>query len=274
MPNVFQYLNYRAFLRDFYVERKAAQPRYSYRTFNRLSGVKSPSLFKSVSEAKRNLSEATVEAFVKGLGLKDREARYFRALVRFNQADTQDRRMKAFAMLKHFREYNEVRLLEGEIFDFYSKWHNLALYELAKLKGFREDPVWIARKLGPEITDGDAAEALGLLKRIGLLTPDPKTRKLKAVNKTLSTPHEVFDLSVMAFHDAMIDKVRRSLVTGNPEDRDVSALTIALDRRGFEEAKRKIQEFRRELNVILSSIESPDRVYQVNFQLFPLTDVA
>jgi uncharacterized protein (TIGR02147 family) len=59
------------------------------------------------------------------------------------------------------------------------------------------------------------------------------------------------------------------------EDRDITSLTLSLTRSEYEQARARIERFRRELlDLFDEKNEKPDEpreVYQVGFQLFPLT---
>ena len=56
-PEVFDYLDYRAFLRDHYLDKKQRQG-LSFRGFSKRAGLKSPNYLKLVIDGQRNLTEA------------------------------------------------------------------------------------------------------------------------------------------------------------------------------------------------------------------------
>ena len=85
MKNVFDYNNYRQYLRDFYHEKKRNNPYYSYRLFSRLAGFKAPNLLKLVMDGDRNLTDESAAKFTRGLGLRGGDAQYFVTLVYMNQ---------------------------------------------------------------------------------------------------------------------------------------------------------------------------------------------
>src|SRR3954469_6473209 len=91
-PKVFEYSNYRSFLRDLYEFEKAAHRKFSFRYFSKQAGFSSPNFLKLVIEGKRNLSIESIARFAKALKLNKEEATFFRALVLFNQASTTEER--------------------------------------------------------------------------------------------------------------------------------------------------------------------------------------
>ncbi|MCP4709584.1 MAG: TIGR02147 family protein, partial [Planctomycetes bacterium] len=54
--------------------------------------------------------------------------------------------------------------------------------------------------------------------------------------------------------------------------RDISCLIVGLSQRGFETVKSKIQKFRKELADIVDKDERAEKVYHLNFQLFPTSN--
>jgi len=92
--------------------------------------------------------------------------------------------------------------------------------------------------------------------------------------RTRAKDREVASLAIANYHRGMILRASDSLEKTPGEKRDISSLTVALNKKKFEETKRRIQEFRRELNVLLSEEKEPDSVYQINFQIFNLSEVS
>ena len=100
-----------------------------------------------------------------------------------------------------------------------------------------------------------------------------KSARLVQAERNITTAREVQSLAISNFHRQMIQRASESIERTQPEKRDVSSLTLALSKEKFTEAKRRIQEFRRELNVLLSEEGKSEAVYQVNFQIFNLSEV-
>lgn len=102
-PNLFNYLDYRHYLRDWLV---AAKKHYgfSYRVFSRRAGLRSPSLFKMVMDGDRDLIEGSLHKFLEGLNLSVKEKEYFAALVLYNQASTEEHKQRYLGRIRILRE--------------------------------------------------------------------------------------------------------------------------------------------------------------------------
>jgi uncharacterized protein (TIGR02147 family) len=267
--DVFDYLDYRAFLRDYYLEGKACRG-LSYRALSRRVGLKSSNFFKLVLDGSRNLSQETAGRFAQTLGLEDDAHRYFLELVRMNQARSPEARDEAHARLVGYRRCRRTRLLEARQATYHSTWYLPAIRELVVSRSFRDDPAWIARTLQPSITASEAAQALDTLLALGLLVRDA-AGALHQGEALLSTGPETSSRHVATYHRAMMQLATSALDRIPAVQRDISALTLCLGRDGLRRVKQRIQRFRRELLELSATEERLDQVVQVNFQLFPLS---
>lgn len=112
--DVFAYLDYRAFLRDYYRARKEAGRGFSYRSFSRRAELKSPNYLKLVIDGDRNLSTDMAKRFATACGLKGDEQRYFVDLVAFCQAQTVADRNEYCARLTDYERFCNAHRLERE----------------------------------------------------------------------------------------------------------------------------------------------------------------
>jgi len=268
--DVFAYLDYRAYLRDYYNARKAAGRGFSYRSFSRRAGLKSPNYLKLVVDGERNLSADMAERFAQACGLKDDEVRYFVDLVAFGQAATLSERNQHYARLTGFQRYRNAHKLDLAHAAYYSAWYMPAIRELAARADFRGDPSWIAVQLLPPIAPSEAARALETLLELGLLVKE-EDGSIRQADALLSTGPETRGLHIASYHRAMMQRAMESIDLVAAHQRDISSLTLCLGEAGLRAFKERVQRFRKEL-LELSALEpKPEQVVQINFQLFPLS---
>ena len=81
--SVFDYLDHHKFLKDYFEEKKAHCPFFSYKYFAQKAGFSSPNFLKLVIDGKRNLTKDSVFKFCKAMGLnkKDTAERFGEKLV-------------------------------------------------------------------------------------------------------------------------------------------------------------------------------------------------
>jgi len=273
-PNVFDYLDYRAFLRDHYLFQKARGRGFSYRAFSRRAGLRSPNYLKLVIDGDRNLSGAEMAMrFATACGLEGEAAGYFVDLVAFNQAAGASERNAAYARLTTFKRYRKAHRLELAQAAYHSTWYLPAIRELAAREDFEADPAWVAVRLRPAISVAEARRALDALFELGLLVKDASGR-VQQGEPLVTTGPQTTSLHIGNYHRAMMERAAASIDEVPASRRDISSLTLCMSPEGARRLKERIARFRREL-LELSALETdPREVVQVNFQLFPLTDCA
>ena len=304
-PNIFLYEDYRSFLRDLYQHLKATQRGFSHRFFSKKAGFTSPNMLQLVIDAKRNITLKTVGKFIRGLKLNQQEAGFFTSLVNFNQAATPEEKSKAFQGMSKSRKFREIHELSKEVFRFYTQWFHIVIREMIDLDGFKADPEWIAQNLLPSISKDQAERALKLLLKLKLIkkTDDdtgdrdklprwgesggesgfaprlepkhpalPVRGGLTRTDPIIATTPEVKSLAVVNYHQSMMTLAAQSLSSVPGEERDITSATVGFRQEELPRIKKKIEEFRKSL---LAEAETgprrPDRIYQLNIQLFPVT---
>jgi uncharacterized protein (TIGR02147 family) len=270
--DVFEYRDYRAFLRDVYSSRKQTEYGFSYRAFAKRAGLSAPNYLKLVAEGQRNLTGEMAGRFAAALGLEGEAAGYFCDLVAFNQASSATERERCYQRLQSYRRYRNTFRLDAAHAAYHSEWYIPAIRELAACQGFREDPKWIARRLRPSITARQAQQALAVLEQLGLLVRDA-AGQLVQHHPVLSTgDDQPLGHHIATFHRTMLQRAGEALDGVPREEREIAALTLGLDAARFREFKQRLYELRQELlQLASSSSERADRVVQINFQMFPLS---
>ncbi len=270
LPDLYTYLDYRSFLRDWFQAKKALNRRFSHRAFVRMAGQRSPSMLVDVIERRRNLTTATTEAFCRALKLGVRQATFFTALVHLDQAETPAARNEAWSGIAATRRFREARRLEGDAVEFLSSWHYSAIHELVKTPSFRPDPAWIVRALRPKITVPQARRALEVLQEMGLLRiVDGSAEQQEA---TVTTPHEVGNLATLNYHLSMGEQAIDAVQSVSSDERHFVGLTVAVPESMLPVLKQELNTLQeRLLELCDGTEETPDRVVQVGLQFFPLT---
>jgi uncharacterized protein (TIGR02147 family) len=268
---VYDFLDYRAYLRAYYEAAKRVQRSFSFRSFSKLAGLRSPNFLKLVMEGERNLGTDSVPRFCTALGLEGDEAEFFVDLVAFNQAASLADKNRAFERISASRRFRAARRIDGDLFAYLSHWYNPAIRELAGRADFSEDPRWIASKIRPRISPTEAAESMKLLLSLGLLVRDRESGRVLRGEPTLTTEHEVRSLGAAAFHRQMIERAAESMETVASELRDLAALTVCISPSTVAEVKQRIHQFREALTELCDSDPAGEVVYQLNVQWFPLS---
>jgi uncharacterized protein (TIGR02147 family) len=267
---VFAYLDYRAFLADHY-QHKKLNSRLSYRSFSRKAQLKSPNYLKLVIEGQRNLTQAMALRFAKACRLEAVESEYFLALVSFGQAQSLEERSLRYQDLKRFQHYRASFRLDVTQDTYHSRWYLPAIRELVTTASFREDPVWIADTLCPNISVEEAETALDTLQQLGLVQRD-EAGCLRQASVSVSTGSDrVRSLHLKSYHRKMLEHAATSLERLPALQRDIAAVTLRMGPNGIQRLKERMQAFRRELMDLADAEADADQVIHVGMQLLPLT---
>jgi uncharacterized protein (TIGR02147 family) len=268
LPNLYQYSDYRQFLRDAYESNKAKQSTFSYRYLAHKGGVNSSAFFKYVIEGKRNLSKGTLLKTCLAFGLKDKDAEYFENLVFFNQAKTIKEKNLYFDRLTRLRGLFDVKRVEQNQFAFYGQWYHSVIRELLPMVRPAGDPKALAQALLPPITPKQAQESVDLLHKLGLARKDAQGN-WRPTDPVLTTGNPIASQAVVNFQLRMLDLAREAYDRCPPGDRLMSSTTLSVSEAGVELFKKRIRQLRAELLELARVEEKPDRVYQLNVNFFP-----
>lgn len=269
--NIFDFDDYRTYLTEAYNLLKSENTFFSFRYFAGKAGFASGGFLKLVMGGKRNLTHESVEKISKALGLSKVESDYFENLVKFNQAPTSEEKSRYFEKMSSNRGYKSAKPIDKTMLKYYSKWYIPAIREMISMDGFVDDPRSIAHSLMPNISEKEASEALDILFSLGLIEKK-NDGKIVQTEKNISSGSAVRSLFLTNFHKEMIEKGKGALDTFEASERDISSLTFATSQEDVQVLKEKIKQFRQELMAFLDSkpVEK-NRLFQINFQLFPLT---
>lgn len=280
-PVLSDYMNYRQFLADFYLfKRKASKGSlraYTYAVFSAAANIKSPNYLKMIIEGKRNLSDDMIGKFGKALGFMKDQTEEFRLLVQFTQAmDPAERNM----YLKKLSEHRVAgKLKSGEIdrktWEKVPNWVAWIIYAMIDQDGVSFDTATLKKLLRGKASEDEIDNALTTLITSGDLRRDEVTGELKKARSLTESPEEIPVALVRKLQSQLMYLGLESLYQDQPTEREFGTLTLSLTKSEFEEIKFKLRQMRKALhkdNSIARMKDKGERVYQLNIQLFPVTN--
>lgn len=268
--SVYGYTNYRAFLSEWFADKKNKNRGFSQRLFSRKAGFSSPNVLSMVLLGKRNLSLEAVQKIAEYIGFNTRETQYFEHLVQFNQAGDDAERHRHFEKICFFKAFQQIKSIDYKHYSYFSKWYIPVIREMMFLPEFDEDVDWLQNALGEDITADEIREALNLIETLGFAIRD-KNGKLIPHDAVIQSDNDVASVSLYAFHLEMIKKSFEALKNQGLEFREISALTLPLDAKRFASLRDKLRAIREEYAMESADIKKPCAIFQFNFQIFNLT---
>lgn len=270
--SVFNYLDYREFLKDFYEFQKGKHSGYSFRVFAMKAKLSSQNYLKLVMDGKRRITDKMLSSFIRGLGLNSEEAKYFRLIVMFNETSDliEKRELLTKIVVKRNRKspkFHQVNKRQEHVLKHWSHW---VIRELVLLDNFKADPSWISEILKREISPKQAQESLDLLLETGMI--EKKENRFLQTSSQVKTDDEVVNCLIRDLHAQLIELGVKSLFRDELRAREFAGLTISLSEEQIPKFKEKIKEFRQSMNAEFSNQnEKLSKVYHLEIMFFPIS---
>jgi uncharacterized protein (TIGR02147 family) len=265
---IFSYTDFRKYLTDYYEDRKKDDPRFSFRSLTALGGI-NPGNFSKMLKGERNFSLAAAIKLSHALKMNKREREYFQSMVQFCQAENHEDKKRYFEELMAFKE-SAVRVLDAGHYRFYEKWYYSAVREaLAFFPLTDENFDTLGKCIIPVISAKQVAQAIGLLLSLNLIEKDGNSL-YKRTDALISTGNDIRSLTLNNFVINTMKLAEQAINRGLKET-NLSSVTFSVSGEDFREVQEEIRRCRRRIMEIAKESTTPDRVYQFNIQLFPLT---
>lgn len=271
MANIFEYQNFRTYLKDYYAEQKAKKKNFSYRYFSEKAGVNSPSFLYYVIENKRNLTESSVLKISQAIGLSREEAEYFSSLVFFNQAKTINEKTHYYSKLLEIRRPLDVQTIEGDRYEYYAKWYHSVIREVATFLDFRGDFAKLGAFLVPSISGHDAKESIRLLERLGFLECDEQGLYHQTSNLVIGRPSPLHVFQIERFQREMLQMAIKAYDSMSIDQRMSTSTTLSVSAKTVTLFKLRLREFQHDIMEIARMDECQEQSIQITMNLFPVS---
>jgi len=271
MRSIFEYIDYRKFLNDYYTFKKKTSRAFSYRYFSSKAGFGSPVFFKLVVEGKRNLSRASIEKFCNALQLTKKESLYFKNLVLFEQAKTADEKQEHYVVLRSIENAVSEKALEIDQYDYFSNWYNIVIRELVSMYNFREDYQLLGKCMSPPISASDAERSVTLLKKLKLIQKRPDGFYDQS-DSAITTSGDIGLMAVRQFNKEMVLLAARAIDQLARDKRNISGITIGISPAMYNIIITEIAAFKDRIVSLVHRDQNATGVFQLNVSLFPVSE--
>ena len=200
-PEIYDYLDYREYLKDFYSYNKSINARFSYRTFAEIAKLNTRSYLKMVIDGKRNLTHKLMFKVAEACELHGNEAKYFYTLIDYNHEKDLRQQTVYFKELHSLSRKVIKREIIGDQNRLLSKWYYTVVRTLVNLVNFKPDSACITKKMRGFISPEEAEEALDVLMDLGLLKEEDG--KFSIVGKHLTGDEKTLSDYVKNYHKQM-----------------------------------------------------------------------
>ena len=270
MPRIYDYIDYRKFIVDYYQEQKSSCG-FTWRNFACAACFKNPVYLKQVSDGKYNLSKDAAPRVALSMKLNKVQAQFFCLLVEFGNARGRKEKSNAYRKLLEISREHKVKILGSDYFTYFNSWKNPVLRELAPMMPGAA-PLAMAHALRPQISAAEIRKSLQFLEKKHLLVMDSKGR-YRQTDKVISMgSYEIVPLVATNIQREMAAFAMEAIDGLPVKERDISGITMSLSKEAYKKVAHQIAVCRKNIMDIVRKDHNESRIYRVNFQLFPLTE--
>ncbi len=273
MEKIFRYIDYRHYLDDYYTFMKESVNFFSYRWFAQKAGISSSGLYQRVTKGERNLSSKTIEQFILGMELSEKEAVYFRTLVAFNQAKSAQEKQHNYTLMLSMADFIQEHQLAVDEYAYLSKWYLPVLREIVTTLKFGNNYSLLAKKVEPKITSREAKQGVELLLRLGFIELQDSglyTQRDTAI-VTGDNNSEMLGLACRSFNSTMMEHAQNSLQTQSVDKRFAAGITMGISESAYDAIIQEYEAFRERVVSLVDRETKTEKVCQMSFQLFPVS---
>jgi uncharacterized protein (TIGR02147 family) len=268
-PSIFDFTNYREFLKAFYEWQKLVNPEYSYRVFSDRAGLKSRSYLRLVLAGKRSLTPDSISKFVAGLALTRLEADAFTSLVHFNQSTDSLARAHYWDLFSSLCPKKMKSQMVHDTYAYLTRMMYPILLILLRQSNVSHEVKDLAAMTG--MTMAEVNEAIMTFSSMGALLKTSDGR-YRVTSPSFDTGNDVQSLAIPIFHRNMLKAAVNC--TDLPQiEREFQSVMMPLDEREFLYLKTRLRDLAEEIDVMFGRGSRPhtNRVYSLNLNLVPMT---
>jgi uncharacterized protein (TIGR02147 family) len=265
-PKVMEFVDYREYLRAWYVAQKVNIPSFSYAVWANKAGFKSRSFMRLVMLGKRTLGVDSIPLVLKSIPLHGADAKYFTNLVYYAHSNNFESRDFYFKEILKLSKGSSSLVKDSYRFLAHPKTPRVHL--LISLKNFNATLEIIAEIL--QLPIAEIKDILENLVHLGLAFYDSKKTVWCGLNKDLKIPEELGNLALQSFHAQSLKEAREAIQLP-PPTRHYGSLFLFLDTTKYGELKKELDQFSDYLARKYSDASTLQnfKIYQMNLNFIP-----
>lgn len=268
-PVLYEYNDFRLFLSDFYDYKNKQEPKFN-KTFicKQLGLPKSRSYFQEVLRG-RIISQPKIALFIDLLELTDDEAKYFRALVNYNQVgnDQEEKELLLHQLIRLHKSSKKI-ITENE-YIYYSKWYHSVIRALLDTINFKSDYKFLSKKIFPSITVKEARSSIKLLLDLNLIKKNDEGY-YKPTDTVISTGTLIKNELIKQYQLNCLDVAKNTITANSSQSQQVITRIMSVSEECQKEIEQSVARFNSEITALVrNDKKQSDRVYQFDMLFYP-----
>jgi len=266
-PSIYQYLDYRLFIKDRFRWLQSRDPSFSQRKLARVAGFANPGFFNEVIKGRRKLSSAAIERMGEGLSLDGNGVEFLRVLVALTDAKDTEEKKAAMRKLEFRRNRSFFRRLNQSQSKYYLDLNYPLVRAAIGVCDFRGDYQLLGDFLRPPMTSASLKRYVRELCEWELVAQDREGRYC-VTHSFLEPPEEMKD-ALVRLQQAWLTQSVHLLSTMPASERHVSSALLTVSEDTYKAILERVEKMREELLDLVRADQSSERVVQFNIQVFP-----
>lgn len=265
--NVFEFTKFRKFLAEYQERRQAAEPKFSRTEFcNQLGLPKTRSYFNDVVQGKK-VTKTMLGRFISIIGLEGDEARYFEAMVNFDQGKTAEVRDAAFADMMRLNK-NPKALVNPDGYEFFANWYNSTMYAILEVMDVADDLTELSERIFPPVSVKKLQAGLALMERMALIRRDERGF-WKPTKESMATVQQCKSQMVLQYQKQCLELSKQALDSSGKESRDMTTFTFNASVEARQRVEEAAERFKEEVRKIVAADSgTPTEVEHINLHVF------
>jgi len=267
MPDVYQFDDFRAFLKECFEEKVRVEGKYSQRQFARDAGFTNPGYYNDVLKGFKPLSENAVEKMAEVFGLKPNETEFLKLLTLYGQARTADLKSRWYKLILARRNRSRFTRLNPAMSRYYQDYRYALVRGAIEILDFRGDYAELAGFLDPPVPVANVKTLVRDLCEWGLVQQDSAGR-YRTTQSIVEPPETLMGMS-RAMNLEWLALAREGLGRLPRERRYVSTMVVNISERLHAEIQEMIEKFREEVFRKVEADTDPTRIQQLTLAYVP-----
>lgn len=265
--NIFDFTRFRKYLAEYQERRRASEPTFSRTEFCNLLGLPNTrSYFNDVVQGKR-VTDNMRERFINVIGLKGNEAKYFEAMIDFDQGKTAEVRERAFDAMMRLNKTPQA-IVDPDSYEFFGNWYNSTVYAILEVMDIADDVSELAAKIFPPVSEKKLQASLELMKKMSLIRRDERGF-WKPTKDSLATVQRSKSQMVLQFQKQCLELSKQALESAGKESRDMTTFTFSVSKKAQKQVETAAEKFKAQIRrIVTADSEKPEIVEHINLHVF------
>ena len=265
--NIFDFTRFRKYLAEYQERRQASEPSFSRTEFCNLLGLPNTrSYFNDVVQGKR-VTDNMRERFINVIGLKGNEAKYFEAMIDFDQGKTAEVREQAFDAMMRLNKTPQA-IVDPDSYEFFGNWYNSTVYAILEVMDIADDVSELAEKIFPPVSEKKLQASLELMKKMNLVRKNERGF-WKPTKDSLATVQQSKSQMILQFQKQCLELSKQALESAGSESRDMTMFTFSASKKAQKQVELAAEKFKAQVRrIVTSDSEKPEVVEHINLHVF------